>query len=168
MSSMALMIPSIIGYVFTDINYDILVYLPSDIETLKGEHILTDDFNMGAFSMVVAENMASKDVIKLENKFRNIDGVEQVISINDLTGTTIPKEVIPIELREKMIHEDSTLILVTFSNSTSDDLTLEAVSEMRKIADNNVKIGGMSAMVLDTKELFNSEMLFYVIIAVIL
>ena len=163
-----LMIPSIIGYVFTDINYDILVYLPSDIETLKGEHILTDDFNMGAFSMVVAENMASKDVIKLENKFRNIDGVEQVISINDLTGTTIPKEVIPIELREKMIHEDSTLILVTFSNSTSDDLTLEAVSEMRKIADNNVKIGGMSAMVLDTKELFNSEMLFYVIIAVIL
>ena len=166
--TLLLMIPSIIGYVVTDINYDILVYLPSDIETLKGEHILTDDFKMGAFSIVITENMSNKDVLKLEEEFRNIESVETVFSINDLTGTTIPVEMLPSEIVSRVVKENETLILVTFSNSTSDDLTLNAVSRMREIVDNNVKIGGMSTMVLDTKELFNSEMLLYVIIAAIL
>ena len=163
-----LMIPSILGYMLTDINYDILVYLPSDIETLKGEHILTDDFNMGAFSIVVTDNMNSKDIIKLENEFKNIDTVEHVISINDILGTNIPVEILPNEIKSKVANGDSRLILVTFSGSTSDSKTLAAVQEMRNITDDNVKIGGMSAMVLDTKELFNSEMLLYVAIAVIL
>lgn len=166
--TLILMIPAVLGYILTDINYDILVYLPSDIETLKGEHILTDDFNMGAFSIVVAEDLESKDILKLEDKFREIESVEKVVSINDLTGTAIPSSILPNEIREKVAKDDSTLILVTFSNSTSDDLTLSAVEEMRSIVDKNVKIGGMSAMVLDTKELFNSEMLLYIVIAVIL
>ena len=166
--TLLLMIPNIIGYVKTKINYDILVYLPSDIETLKGEHILTDNFHMGAFSIVVTDNMPSKDVIKLEEEFRKIDSVEHVISINDITGTNIPIEMLPDEIVSKVAKGDSRLILVTFTNSTSDDKTLAAVQEMRDITDDNTKIGGMSAMVLDTKELFNSEMLLYVIIAVIL
>ena len=166
--TLLLMIPNILGYILTDINYDILVYLPSDIETLKGERILTDDFHMGAFSVVVTEDMSNKDIIKLEEKFRNIESVEKVISITDLTGTNIPVEMLPSDLVEKVAKGDSKLILVTFRNSTSDDLTLNAVSEMRKIADDHIKIGGMSAMVLDIKQLFNSEMLLYVVIAVIL
>ena len=166
--TLLLMLPSIIGYVVTKINYDILVYLPSDIETLKGEKILTDDFNMGAFSIVVADNMESKDIIKLEEKFRNIETVEHVVSINDILGTNIPVEILPEEIKSKVANGDSRLILVTFSGSTSDDKTLAAVQQMRDITDDNVKIGGMSAMVLDTKELFNSEMLLYVVIAVIL
>ncbi len=166
--TLLLMLPSIIGYVATKINYDILVYLPSDIETLKGEKILTDDFNMGAFSIVVADNMESKDIIKLEEKFRNIETVEHVVSINDILGTNIPVEILPEEIKSKVANGDSRLILVTFSGSTSDDKTLAAVQQMRDITDDNVKIGGMSAMVLDTKELFNSEMLLYVVIAVIL
>jgi len=166
--TLLLMIPSIIGYVATDINYDILVYLPSDIETLKGENILTDDFNMGAFSIVVTENMSSKEIIELEEEFRNIETVEHVVSINDILGTNIPVEILPDEIKNKVANGDSRLILVTFSGSTSDDMTLAAVQQMRDIADDNVKIGGMSAMVLDTKELFNSEMLLYVVIAVIL
>lgn len=163
-----LMIPAIIGYVKTDINYDILVYLPHDIETLKGEHILTDDFNMGSFSIVVAEDMTNREILDLEDKFRNIESVEKVVSINDLTGTTIPKEMLPVEIVEKLSKDNSTLILVTFSNSTSDDLTLSAVEEMRSITKSSAKVGGMSAMVLDTKVLFNSEMLFYICIAAIL
>ena len=166
--SMLLLIPTIIGYVKTKINYDILVYLPSDIETLKGEEILTDEFNMGAFSIVVADNMSDKEILNLENQFKNIDTVEKVVSISDLTGTSIPKDMLPSEIKDKVAKGDSQLILVTFNGSTSDDETLAAVEKMRSITDENVKIGGMSAMVLDTKQLFNSEMLLYVAIAVIL
>jgi len=165
--ALLLLIPSIIGYVKTRVNYDILVYLPSDIETLKGEHILTDDFNMGAFSITVVENMADQDLIKLEDKFRELDGVSNVISINDITGTTIPIEMLPNDVRDKVAKDNTKLVLVTFEDSTSADKTLAAVEEMRNITDDSVKIGGMSAMVLDTKELFNSQMTLYVVVAVI-
>lgn len=165
--TLLLLIPAIYGYINTKINYDILVYLPSDIETLKGEKILTDDFNTGAFSITIVENMSDKDLISLEEKFRNIEGVSNVLSINDLTGTTIPIEILPNDITEKIAYENTKLVLVTFNKSTSDDITLNAVEQMRNMTDEFVKIGGMSAMVLDTKDLFNSEMLLYVVIAVI-
>ena len=165
--SFLMLIPSVIGYFNTKINYDILVYLPSDIETLKGEHILTDDFKMGAFSITVVENMADQDLVKLENRFRQIKGVNKVISIADITGTSIPVEILPKSIKDKVAKDNTKLVLVTFTNSTSDDLTLDAVEEMRNITDESVRIGGMSAMVLDTKELFNSQMLLYIVIAVI-
>ena len=165
--SAILLIPAVIGYFSTKINYDILVYLPSDIETLKGEHILTDDFNMGAFSITIVENMADQDLLKLEDRFRQIEGVNKVISINDIIGTTLPIEILPNEIRNKVAKDSTRLILITFNNSTSDEVTLNAVDEMRSITDDSVKIGGMSAMVLDTKELFNSQMLLYIVIAVI-
>ena len=165
--SLIMLIPAAIGYFSTKVNYDILVYLPEDIETLKGEHILTDDFHMGAFSITIVENMADQDLVKLENKFRKIEGVNKVISIADLTGTSIPVEIIPKELRDKVAKDNTKLVLITFNNSTSDDVTLAALEEMRSITDDSVRIGGMSAMVLDTKELFNSQMLLYIVIAVI-
>ena len=162
-----LLIPSAIGYFATKINYDILVYLPSDIETLKGEHILTDDFHMGAFSITIVENMSNKELLELEDSFREIDGVTHVVSINDITGTAIPVEMLPKEVTDKVAKDNTKLVLVTFSNSTSDDKTLEAVDRMRDIVDERVKIGGMSAMVLDTKELFNSQMLLYIAVALV-
>ena len=165
--STLLLIPSVIGYFKTKINYDILVYLPSDIETLKGEHILTDDFHMGAFSITIVENMANQDLLKLEEKFRKIDGVNKVFSIADLTGSSIPVEILPKEIRDKVAKDNTKLVLITFNNSTSDEITLNAVDEMRSVTDDSVKIGGMSAMVLDTKELFNSQMLLYIVIAVV-
>ena len=165
--SFLLLIPSAIGYFKTRVNYDILVYLPSDIETLKGEHILTDEFHAGAFSITVVENMADQDLIKLENRFRKIKGVNKVISINDITGTTLPVDILPKEIKDKVAKDNTKLVLITFNDSTSDDTTLAAIEEMRKITDDSVKIGGMSAMVLDTKELFNSQMLLYIVIAVI-
>lgn len=165
--SLILLIPSVISYMATKVNYDILVYLPEDIETLKGEKILTDDFHMGAFSITVVENMSSKDLLSLEERFRNIDGVNNVISISDLTGTSIPIEILPDKVKDKVAKDNTKLVLITFENSTSDERTLDAVQKMRDITDDSVKIGGMSAMVLDTKELFNSQMFLYIVVAVI-
>lgn len=162
-----LFIPAIWGYANTKINYDILVYLPSDIETLKGEEILTDDFNMGAFSISVVENMDDKDLISLEDKIRDIETVTNVVTINDITGVAIPVEILPSSILDKCAKDGTKLMLITFSESTSDDMTLAAVEEIRNLTKDSVHVGGMSAMVLDTKELFNSEMLLYVVIAVI-
>jgi len=176
-----LIIPSVLGYVSTKINYDILVYLPDDIETIKGENILTDEFHSGAFSIVVVDRMSPKNMLALEEKFKTIDSVEKVMSVNDLATLEIPEEVkqmlgkdvdleslIPKEEMTKIALKYNGLILVTFRNSTSDEKTLAAVDEIRDIVKDKAEVGGMSAMVLDTKELFNSEMLLYVVIAVIL
>lgn len=163
-----LLIPALIGMYKTKINYNILVYLPDDIETLKGQNILTDDFNMGAFSITVVDNMDSKKLIELENSIKNVDGVDKVVSISDFTGSLIPTYILPDEILNKVAHKDSSLMLITFKNSTSDSTTLNAVSRIRKITKDKALVGGMSAMVLDTKELFNSEMELYVCIAVIL
>ena len=165
--SLLLVIPSLIGMVKTKINYDILVYLPKDIDTLKGEEILTNDFNTGGYATIIVENMPNKNLLKLENKIEKIDGVSNVVSVADVTGTTIPIEILPKKILNKVAVGDTKLLLVTFKNSTSDDKTLEAVSKIRKMTKEDCLVGGVSAMVLDTKELFNSEMFKYVVIAVI-
>src|SRR5574344_465239 len=165
--SVLLLIPAIIGIKNTKINYDILVYLPEDIETMKGEKILTDDFNMGAFSISVIDNMSDKDILKLEEQIRKIDGVEKVATIDDVTGTTIPKEMLPSDIVDKVYKDNATMMLITFSESTSNEKTLDAVQKIRDITDERVKIGGMSAMVLDTMNLSNKEVTIYVLIAVI-
>ena len=166
--TLILLIPAAIGMYKTKVNYNILVYLPDDIETLKGQNILTDDFNMGAFSVAVIDNMPSKKLLELENSIKKVSGVDKVVSINDITGTTIPLDFLPSSITSKVAHKDSSLMLITFKDATSDDTTLKAVSKIRKITKDKAEIGGMSAMVLDTQELFNSEMALYVGIAVIL
>ena len=166
--ALVLLIPSIIGIKATRINYDILVYLPDDIETIKGENILSEDFDMGAFSVVILDNMKTKDIVKLEDKIRNIDNVEKVFSAADIIGSGIPVEMIPEDLRDKIYKDNSTLMLVTFKDAISADTTLETVEELRNITDENCKISGMSATVLDTRDLSDSEIAIYVVIAVIL
>lgn len=163
-----LLIPAAIGMYKAKINYDILVYLPEDIETMKGQKILTDDFDMGAFSVCIVDNMEANDVLDLEDKFREIKGVNKVVSLYDVIGTTIPIEMLPDEVQEKVNKGDSALMMVTFNEGTSDKTTMNAVNEMRKIAKGSTKIGGMSAMVLDTRNLADQEILSYVCIAVAL
>ena len=127
--SLILLIPAIIGYAGTKTNYDVLVYLPSDIETLKGQKILKDDFNMGAFSIsLIDSDVSEKDLINLENEIRKIDCVTNVVSINDFTGTTIPIEMLPKRVLDHVTSEDSKLLLITFSTGTSDDETTDAVN----------------------------------------
>ena len=166
--SCILLVFSFIGMKLTKVNYDILVYLPQDIETIKGQDILTNDFNMGAYSITVIDNMNSKDILSLEDDIKNVEGVEKVVSLYDVIGTSIPIDILPNEIVEKVHEGNSDLLLITFKNSTSNEETLNAVSEIRKITDENVNQGGMSSMVLDTMNLSNKEITIYIIIAVIL
>ena len=165
--SLLLLIPAIIGYVGTKTNYDILVYLPSDIETLKGQNILKDDFKMGAFSVSLVDNSVSQQELNnLENKIRDIKCVTNVISVNDLTGTTIPMEMLPKRLLDHVAKDDSKLLLITFATGTSDDETTEAVDQIEKMS-KDIKVGGMSAMSLDMRKLVESQTFTYVAVAVV-
>lgn len=165
-ASILLCIPSLFGYINTDINYDILVYLPEDIDTMKGQDILAKDFDMGSFAMCIVENMSSKDVLDLEEKYKDIEGVVKVVSANDMIGTTIPKEMLPSDVTKQFKKGNSELMLVTFKDST---VAIDAITQMREITnDKVVRIGGMSASTLDTSIVADSEIITYVIVAVIL
>ena len=165
--SLILLIPAIIGYVGTKTNYDILVYLPSDIETLKGQNILKEDFNMGGFSVsLISNSVSEKELVNLENKIREIDCVTNVISINDITGTTIPIEMLPKNIVNHVMSDDSKLLLITFSTGTSDEETTAAIKEIEELS-SNIKVGGMSAMSLDMRKLVESQTFAYVAVAVI-
>lgn len=165
--SFALLILSFIGMKLTKINYDILVYLPDDIETIKGQNILTDEFNMGAYAMVITDNLKADEILKVEEKMRKVDGVNKVVSLYDALGTDFPIEVLPDDIRSHLNKDNSNLLLVTFEESTSSEKTIDAVRELRTLSD-NYKIGGMSSMVLDTMDLSNSEIAIYIVIAVVL
>ncbi|MCI9086962.1 MAG: MMPL family transporter [Clostridia bacterium] len=166
--ALLLLIPSVLGMMATRVNYDILVYLPEDIETLRGQKILQDDFDMGAFSIVVLENMNTKDIQDLENKFREFENVEKVIGLTDIIGTNFPVEMLPDEIRDIVYRNNDTLFLVTFGDGISSDETLETITKMREMTSEQCKISGMSSVILDTRNLSNSEIAIYVIIAVVL
>lgn len=166
-TSVILFLFSIVGSLLTSINYDILVYLPED-ETIKAQNILTDDFEMGGYSVIIAENMPSKDLLNLEKLIKNVEGVNEVVSIYDVIGTSISIEYLPSEIVSKMNVDNCDLLFVTFNEGTSSESTLNAIKEIRNITNDKIKISGMSAMVLDTQELSQKEIAIYVIIAVIL
>ena len=165
--SLVLLIPAIIGYINTKTNYDILVYLPSDIETLKGQNILKDDFNMGAFSVsLVDRSISEKKLNQLENKIREIDCVTNVVSVNDITGTTIPMEMLPKKFLDHVTSDDSKLLLITFSTGTSYVETTDAIEKIEELS-KSIKVGGMSAMSLDMRRLVESQTFTYVLVAVV-
>lgn len=145
-----------------------MVYLPKDIETIKGQGILTDDFDMGSYSVAVANNLSSKDLLDLEEKIKDVDGVNQVMSLYDAIGTVIPISMLPSEITEKLHKDNTDMLFITFFGSTSSEETIDAVKEIRNISQEKIKLGGMSSMVLDTMELSNKEILIYIVIAVIL
>ena len=167
--ALVLLIPSFLGMKATRVNYDILTYLPGDIKTIQGENILTEDFNMGAYSIVVLKNMPAKDILKLEGDIKSkIENVEICASIADVTGEAFPIEMLPDDVTDRIYKNNETLLLVTFKDAISSDETMESIQKLRDITNENVMISGMSATLLDTKELLESEMTIYVIIAVIL
>lgn len=165
--SIILFVPSVFGYINTKINYDILIYLPNNIDTIKGQEILSNDFNLGSYAFVMTDKNAY-DVLNLEDEIKKIDSVNQVISIYDLLGTTIPVDMLPDDVREKLYKEDETIVVVTFENSISDDKTIEAIRNLRKITNDKNSISSMTAMIVDTMDLSNKEFLLYVVISVIL
>ena len=166
--SVILLIPAIIGMKATRINYDMLTYLPKDIDTVKGEDILKNDFNMGTYSIIIVDKMKAKDVLTLEERLKKVNTVEKVASIYDITGTAIPKEALPDEIKNKVYSDDSTLILVTMKDGISTDATLDAIKEIREVTGEQCKVASMSGGILDTKNLSDSEVTIYVLIAVAL
>ena len=166
--SIVLLFLSFIGMNLTKINYDILVYLPDNIETIQGQNILTEDFNMGGYSIATIENMAPKDILILEEKIKKVDGVVNVKSIYDVLGSGIPIDIIPTEIREQLHKDNMDIIFITFEDSTSSESTVNAVKSIRNITKGKIMQGGMSSMVLDTMELSEKEITMYIIIAVLL
>lgn len=166
--SLILLIPSLIGISMTRINYDILVYLPDNIETIQGENILSSEFDMGAFSIIILDNMPTKEILKLEEEIKQLDNVEMVISAADVLGASIPVDMLPEDIKDKIYKDDATIMMATFKEGISDDKTIETIEILRNITDERCKISGMTAVVLDTRDLSNSEISIYVIIAVIL
>ena len=160
-----LLIPSVIGTIKTRINYDILSYLPESLETVKGQDVMVDEFGTGAFSMVVVEDMPLKDVQKLKNKFEEIEHVTMVLWYDDIADISVPTSMMPKDLKNIFFADDSTMMLVLFDNTTSSDEAMEAVTNMRAIADKQCFISGMSGVVTDIKNLCLQELPIYVAIA---
>lgn len=160
-----LLIPSVIGTIKTRINYDILSYLPESLETVKGQDVMVDEFGTGAFSMVIVEDMPLKDVQKLKNKFEEIEHVKKVLWYDDIADISVPTSMMPKDLKDIFFADDSTMMLVLFDNTTSSDEAMEAVTNMRAIADKQCFISGMSGVVTDIKNLCLQELPIYVAIA---
>lgn len=163
-----LLVPSVIGISKTRINYDLLSYLPDSLETIKGQDILVDEFGMGAFSMVVVEDMELKDVQKLEEKFSQVPHVKEVLWYDDAADLSLPVEMLPEDLRNSFFHGDATMMIALFDNTTSSDEAMEAIAQMRKIADKQCYISGMTGIVTDIKNLALKELPAYVAIAAVL
>lgn len=163
-----LLIPSAFGYFNTRINYDILIYLPENIDTIKGQDILTDDFEIGCYAFVMMDMKNPYEVLKLEDKVRDIKGVNQVFSVVDVIDTTIPQEMLPDVIQDKLYDKDTSIMMVTFRDSTSSDETINAVRELRNVVGDASKVSSMTSMVIDTMDLSNAEIVVYIIIAVIL
>ena len=163
-----LLIPAALGYLKTRTNYDILTYLPKDIETMKGQDILAKDFGTGAFSMVVVQGMSTEDIKKLADQIESVDHVKRVLSYASTTGGSIPIELLPKRIKNAVINGDSQLMAIFYDTTLSADETLNAIEEIRSIAGKQVFLSGMSAVVIDTKNLSDKEVPVYVLIAVTL
>lgn len=163
--SMILLIPSVIGMAATKVNYDILSYLPDSLETVEGQDIMVDEFGMGAFSMVVVEDMDLKDVAALKEKFQDVEHVKDVLWYDSVADLSIPVSMIPDKFKDAFFNGDATMMIALFDNTTSSDAAMEAVTDMRKIANEQCFISGMSGVVTDIKNIALEEMPIYVVIA---
>lgn len=166
--SILLLIPAAIGYVNTKVNYDILYYLPDEIETMKGQDILVDQFGTGAYSMFICEGMENKDVANLKSQIEEVEHVAKVVWYDSFADISIPMEMLPEKIRNAFNSDDSTMMFIIFETTTSADETMDAIEDIRSIAGKQCFLSGMSAIVTDTKNLAESEVAIYVLIAVIL
>ena len=163
-----LIIPSMIGMVKTRVNYDVLSYLPDSLETVSGQDIMVDEFGMGAFSMVIVENMDNKDVVALKEKLEKVDHVEKIIWYDSVADISLPTDMLPYELKEALFNGDATMMIALFDNTTSSEDTMQAVTDMRNMVKDQAFISGMSGIVTDIKNLVQAELPVYIVIAGIL
>ncbi len=166
--SLLLMIPSFVGMIRTRVNYDILAYLPKEIETMVGQDILVDEFGTGAFSFLIVEGMEPKDVASLREKIETVDHVAKAIWYDSLMDLSVPMSMLPDKVRDIFNSGDATMMAVIFDTTTSADETMDAIREIRRLSDRQCFVSGMSAVVTDTKDLSEKEVPIYVVIAVLL
>ena len=166
--SLLLLIPSVLGYLKTRVNYDILYYLPKDIETMVGQDILVDQFGTGAFSFLIVEGMDEQDAAKIKTEVENVDHVAKVLWYDSVADLSIPMSILPDRIYEAFNSGDATMMAIIFDDTTSAEGTMDAIKEIRKISGTQCFLSGMSAVVTDTKDLSEKETPLYVLIAVVL
>lgn len=166
--AIALLIPSIFGYLNTKINYDILSYLPQDCESMKGQNILDEKYHLASVGIMVTNDLSDQEVVQLEKKMEAVDGVKQIFWRDDVLDISVPKEMFPQEVQQQLYSGDSTILIVTFDEDTASTRTMDAIQQIKQISNKECYLGGMSAIAQDTKELANSEMRRYIVIAVAL
>ena len=165
--ALILLIPAFIGYQNTRINYDMLTYLPDEMETVKGQNLLIDDFNKGGFSIVILEKMKQDEVKQFKDRVAEVDHVSQVVSLQDVLNPNVPTELLPDQVSSKLHKPDASLLVVFFDTTTSDEKTLEAVARIREIGNENTYVSSLSSLVLDLKTLCEEEESKYVMVAVL-
>ena len=165
--TLLLMIPAVLGMVGTRINYDMLDYLPSDMDTVVGQDLLKEDFGKGAFSFIILENMPAKDVVALKEKIEKVNHVETVLWYDDLADISVPMELLPEKVWKEFNTDHSTMMAVFFDSATSEDVTMDAIRSIRSIAGKQCFVSGMSALVTDLKDLCEKEEPIYVGLAVV-
>ncbi len=163
-----LLFPAAFGYINTRVNYDILYYLPGEIETMKGQDILVEEFGTGAYSMFICQGMDNKDVSKLKEQIKNVQYVSKVVWYDSFADLRIPMDILPEKIRNAFNSDDSTMMFIIFETTTSADETMEAIGNIRNLAGKQCFLSGMSAVVTDTKNLAEEEVVIYVVIAVLL
>ena len=166
--SVLLLVPAVFGYMKTKVNYDILYYLPKEIETMKGQDILVDEFGTGAFSFLIVEGMDDQDAAKIKEKVESVDHVSKVLWYDSFADFSVPMSILPDRIYEAFNSGDATMMAVIFDDTTSSDGTMEAIGKIRKIAGQQCFLSGMSAVVCDTRDLSEKETPLYVLIAVVL
>ncbi len=167
-TSLLLLIPAVFGYIHTRVNYDVLTYLPKEIETMQGQDIMIEDFGIGAFSMLMVDGMEPKDVAALKAEVEKVDHVEKVLWYDSIADISMPQSMLPDKIYKVFNSDKGTMMAVFFDEGTSSDGTMEAIGRIRKLCGKQCFLSGMSAIVTDTKELSERETPIYVLIAVIL
>ena len=166
--SLILLIPAMLGMIKTKVNYDMLSYLPSDLETVKGQDLLMEEFNKGGFSIMVVENMKSDAVSEMKNDIEKIDHVESVINLESVINPSIPISMYPEIVQDNIKNDDATMLVIFYDTGTSDERTMDALTQVRKVGTKDTYVAGMTSMVLDLKNLTESEEYKYVAVAVVL
>lgn len=167
-TSLLLLIPAVFGYIHTRVNYDVLTYLPKEIETMQGQDIMIEDFGIGAFSMLMVDGMEPKDVAALKDEVEKVEHVEKVLWYDSIADISMPQSMLPDKIYQVFNSDKGTMMAVFFDEGTSSDGTMEAIGKIRKLCGKQCFLSGMSAIVTDTKELSERETPIYVLIAVIL
>ncbi len=166
--ALVLLVPAGIGYLKTGVNYDLLFYLPKNIDTMKGQDILMDDFGSGAFGLIMTDGLNDKGTTELKKKIEKVDAVQKVLWYDSVADLRIPKSMLPKRIVNAFNKDGSTVMMVIFNDTSSAERTMKAVTQIRKITKNQCKVTGITAIVEDTKELSEHETPIYVGIAVVI